>query len=70
MEAVTFESWLNGIALLTEPQRRWAWQALALSEAAASPEAEALAASGQTHAKPPADRIQPASLSVSPLASK
>ena len=32
MDHPTFESWLVGIAALTEPQRRQAWQALALSE--------------------------------------
>jgi len=34
MDLTTFENWLGGIGSLTEPQRRLAWQALALSEAA------------------------------------
>ena len=34
MELSAFEAWLDGILVLTEPQRRWAWQALALCEAA------------------------------------
>ena len=34
MELSAFETWLVGIAVLSEPQRRRAWQALALSEAA------------------------------------
>jgi hypothetical protein len=33
MEASAFETWLGRIAVLSEPQRRQAWQALALSEA-------------------------------------
>jgi transposase-like protein len=72
MDPTTFKSWLSEIAWLTEPQRRSALQALALSEAAASPEAEALATPRQTptHAKPPADRIQPVGLPASPLASE
>jgi transposase-like protein len=32
MDLRTFETWLSGIDTLTEPQRRLAWQALALSE--------------------------------------
>ena len=36
MDLTVFEAWLGGIAALTEPQRRRAWQALALSEAAES----------------------------------
>lgn len=60
MDPIAFKGWLSGIALLTEPQRRSAWQALGLLEAAASPEAEALAALEQTlgHAKSPAYQIQ------------
>ena len=65
MDPTAFKSWLSGIASLTEPQRRSAWQALALSEAAASAGAEALAAPeperAPAHASPPADQIQPAS---------
>ena len=34
MNLSAFETWLGGIAVLTEPQRRQAWQALALSETA------------------------------------
>jgi transposase-like protein len=62
MDLTTFETWLSGFASLSEPQRRSAWRALALSEAAASPEAEALAASERAaaHGKPLADPIQPA----------
>jgi transposase-like protein len=71
MDPTTFETWLSGIASLTDAQRRSARQALALS-AAASPEAEALAASEQApaHAKPPADQVQPASPLAPPLAAE
>src|SRR5664279_543843 len=41
MDTTTFETWLGGIAALTEPQRRRAWQALALAEAADSGDVEA-----------------------------
>jgi len=63
MDPTTFETWLSGFASLTDQQRRSAWQALALSEVATSPESEALSASERTpaHGKPLADRIQPAS---------
>jgi transposase-like protein len=64
MDTTTFKSWLSQIASLTEPQRRSAWQALGLSEAAASVGAEAPGASEQlpAHAKPAAAaQIQPAS---------
>jgi hypothetical protein len=64
MDTTTFKSWLSQIASLTEPQRRSAWQALGLSEAAASAGAEAPGASEQlpAHAKPAAAaQIQPAS---------
>ena len=40
MELTTFEAWLGRIDTLTEPQRRRAWQALALSETAKSPDIE------------------------------
>jgi len=40
MDLTAFETWLGGIAALTEPQRRRAWQALALSETANSDEIE------------------------------
>ena len=36
MDLSTFEAWLGEIAVLTEAQRRQAWQALALSEALGS----------------------------------
>jgi transposase-like protein len=36
MDVAEFEGWLNGIAALTLPQRRQAWQTLALSEASDS----------------------------------
>jgi hypothetical protein len=36
MDLTAFETWLGGIAALTELQRRRAWQALALSEMADS----------------------------------
>jgi transposase-like protein len=70
MDPTTFKSWLSGIALLTDAQRQLVWQALALSEAAASPDAEAPAAAEQipAHAKPPADQVQPANPLAPPLA--
>jgi len=40
MDLAMFDAWLGGIATLTEPQRRRAWQALALSEAAESDDLE------------------------------
>jgi transposase-like protein len=72
MDLGTFESWLSGIASLTDPQRRSVWQALALAEAAAGPWAEAPAALEHTpaHADPAADHVQPASLPAPPLAAK
>jgi transposase-like protein len=62
MDPITFKRWLSRIASLTDPQRRSAWQALALSETTASPGAEAPAASEQApvHAKPPAAQVRPA----------
>src|SRR3982750_2399165 len=36
MEPTAYEAWLCGITALTEPQRRRAWQSLALFEAAES----------------------------------
>jgi hypothetical protein len=33
MDVAEFDCWLSGIAALTTPQRRQAWQTLALSEA-------------------------------------
>ncbi len=55
MDPITFERWLNGIASLADPQRRSAWQALALSETTASLGAAAPAASewAAAHAKSP-----------------
>ena len=40
MDLKTFEAWLRGITRLSEPQRRQAWQALAISEAADNGELE------------------------------
>jgi hypothetical protein len=40
MDPTVFETWLGKIVALTEPQRRWAWQALALSETADSNDIE------------------------------
>jgi hypothetical protein len=40
MDLTAFETWLGEIAALTEPQRRRAWQALALSETAYGGEIE------------------------------
>src|SRR5277367_1544577 len=64
MDPTTFETWLSGFASLTDLQRRSAWQALALSEAAAGPEAAALASSERApaYAKPPTAQVHPASL--------
>src|SRR5271156_3456727 len=64
MNPTTFETWLSGFASLTDLQRRSAWQALALSEAAAGPEAAALASSERApaYAKPPTAQVHPASL--------
>jgi transposase-like protein len=47
MDLGAFETWLDGIDTLTEPQRRRAWQALALSEAADSQDFEICTASDQ-----------------------
>jgi transposase-like protein len=47
MDLRTFESWLVGIDTLTEPQRRLAWQALALSETGDSYDIEKREASDQ-----------------------
>jgi transposase-like protein len=58
MDPITFKTWLSVIVLLTAPQRRSAWRALAVSEAAGSRGTEALAASEQTApADPPVDQI-------------
>jgi transposase-like protein len=62
MDPITFKRWLSEIASLTDPQRRSAWQVLALSEATASPGAEAAATSepGPALAKPSAAQVRPA----------
>jgi transposase-like protein len=67
MDPTTFKGWLSAIALLTEPQRRSAWQALALSDAAASTGTEAPAALKPVApgATLPLDQIDPAHLLVS-----
>jgi transposase-like protein len=71
MDPTTFQSWLRSIALLTDLQRRSAWQALALSETTASPGAEAPAGvePSPARAKPPA-RVQPPSPPAAPLAAE
>jgi len=55
MEVSAFETWLGGIAALSEPQRRRAWQALALSEALHPDGVEAPSVMGQDPAR--ADRV-------------
>ena len=40
MDPTEFETWLGEVSALTEPQRRRAWQALALSETADGGEIE------------------------------
>jgi hypothetical protein len=40
MEQTAFERWLSGIGMLSDPQRRLAWRALALSEADATHDIE------------------------------
>ena len=57
VDRTTFETWLVGIGALTEPQRRQAWQALALSEAADEPMAASLSPQAQ-----PRSEISTASL--------
>src|SRR5271165_3668531 len=58
MDVAEFEHWLGGIASLNEPQRRQAWQALALSEAADSgdvrPAVVDISTAGPAPAKAPA----------------
>jgi transposase-like protein len=68
MDPTMFKSWLIGIASLTDAQRRSAWQVLALSETARSPDAEAPSAAEQSPAKPLAAQAQPASPLALPLA--
>lgn len=47
MEQTAFETWLAGIVVLSEPQRRRAWEALALREAVSNLSNEADLASGR-----------------------
>jgi len=70
MDEAEFEGWLSGVAALTPPQRRQAWQTLALSEAsgrddieAGSPRGVDLAASG-----PAATPDQPPTFTPLPVA--
>jgi transposase-like protein len=44
MEQAAFDSWLGGIAALTEPQRRCAWRSLALFEAGCEADLETVGA--------------------------
>jgi transposase-like protein len=62
MDLTAFETWLGGIAALTELQRRRAWQALALSEMADSRDIETHSAwdQGASRFDPAADEPQPA----------
>jgi transposase-like protein len=62
MEPSAFEAWLGRIADLTERQRRRAWQALALSEAAANDDVETDRAvdQGSSHVDRAADEAAPA----------
>jgi transposase-like protein len=62
MDLRAFESWLGGIDALTAPQRRRAWQALALSEAADSQDIEMRTASdhGASSLEQAADERRPA----------
>ena len=52
MDLKAFESWLGGIGTLNEPQRRRAWQALAISEALDSDDIEPQTASEQAPSHP------------------
>jgi len=63
MDLTTFEVWLGGIAALSEPQRRRAWQALAICEAAENDalEMHAHPALGASCPGPVAGDPQPAS---------
>lgn len=70
MDPIAFKRWLSGIASLTDPQRRSAWQALALSEMAASPGALVASERPPVHAKPPVDQVQPACPPAPPLAAE
>lgn len=51
MEPSAFETWLGWIAVLTGPQRRRAWQALAVSEAANTGGVEMPGFMGQDHSR-------------------
>ena len=71
MDVAAFERWLDGIAVLNEPQRRRAWQALALSEASDSHDGEtgAPSAMGMASAGPAAAPGEPpAAIPPSPSA--
>ena len=70
MDPTTFKTWLGGIALLTDPQRRSAWQALELSEEAAA-ECERLATSEHTPTQTrqaPMDHVRRSSLPAPQIA--
>jgi transposase-like protein len=60
MELAAFEIWLSGIDTLTEPQRRQAWQALALREAADSQDIRRTSGQGAPSLERAADEPQPA----------
>ena len=62
MDLAVFETWLVGIAALTEAQRRRAWLALALAEAADSSciEAPSLPAEGVSGFDQASDETRPA----------
>jgi transposase-like protein len=64
MELLAFETWLVGIAELTEPQRRRVWQRLALSEALDSDgiETQSGAEQGRSGVERAVDEMPPASL--------
>jgi transposase-like protein len=71
MDLTAFETWLGGIDTLTEPQRRRAWRALAMSEAVDSQDIEMQPASeqGVSSLDLAADEPWPASpLPATPLA--
>jgi transposase-like protein len=61
VDRATFETWLDGIVCLTDPQRRWVWQTLALSEATDGPEIEMAPSSppGVSRVQQPADEALP-----------
>jgi transposase-like protein len=57
MEQTAFERWLSGIGMLSDPQRRLAWRALALFEADATHDIEIISALDESPVlfSPPAD---------------